>query len=187
MALPITNVRRWTAPKVEVYGENIAEGSTYQGSGWNVLPNQTYKAGPRTFRTENIQIFYESVIIRLTNMDGGQYDGDIEGFTKYRPSSLSWKASTFVGAPTASVDDRRADTSQDPIAEKSTMFYTLNGKDPVRTQSSPYTGQFTLYNNSAGCDSCIIKVKSYYNGRESVVAKAEFRIVYNDKARTFGK
>ena len=50
-----------------------------------------------------------------------------------------------------------------------------------------FTSKFTLYNNSAGCDSCIIKVKSYYNGRESVVAKAEFRIVYNDKARTFGK
>jgi hypothetical protein len=56
------------------------------------------------------------------------------------------------------------------------IYYTLNGKDPVRTKAYLYTGTFVLSDNKSGSDNTIIKARSYLNGLASDVAKIELRI-----------
>ncbi len=59
------------------------------------------------------------------------------------------------------------------------IYYTLNGKDPIRTKAYLYTGQFTLSDNKSGGDNTVIKARSYLNGLWSDVAKMELRIASN--------
>jgi len=56
-------------------------------------------------------------------------------------------------------------------------YYTLNGKDPMRTKANLYTGAFTLRRNETGSDNTIIKAKTYVNGIDSEVMKSEIRII----------
>ena len=56
------------------------------------------------------------------------------------------------------------------------IYYTINGKDPVRTKAYLYTGSFELNDNKSGSDNTIIKARSYYRGQWSDVAKIELRI-----------
>jgi len=57
------------------------------------------------------------------------------------------------------------------------IYYTTNGKDPVRTKSNLYTGVFTIKRNESGSDSTILKARTYVQGRSSEVIKIEFRII----------
>jgi len=58
----------------------------------------------------------------------------------------------------------------------SDTYYTVNGKDPVRTKASLYTGPFVLVANQFLSGNVIIKAKTYYAGRESDVMIVEFNI-----------
>lgn len=63
---------------------------------------------------------------------------------------------------------------------KSDTYYTINGKDPIRTQANLYTGQFRIRRNLAGHDNIVLKAKTYYMGGESEVMKVEFKIARAD-------
>lgn len=65
--------------------------------------------------------------------------------------------------------------------KKSDTYYTLNGKDPVRTKANLYTGKFLIKRNESGGDNTILKAKTYVNGQESKVMKVELRIIRPDE------
>lgn len=56
-------------------------------------------------------------------------------------------------------------------------YYTVNGKDPVRTKANLYTGKFLIKRNESGGDNTILKARTYVNGQASPVMKVEFRII----------
>lgn len=57
------------------------------------------------------------------------------------------------------------------------IYYTINGKDPMRTKSNLYTGVFTIKRNESGSDNTILKARTYVQGRASEVIKVEFMII----------
>ncbi len=61
------------------------------------------------------------------------------------------------------------------------IYYTTNGKDPVRTKSNLYIGKFTIKRNESGTDSTILKARTYVQGKASEVIKVEFRIIRPDE------
>ena len=72
----------------------------------------------------------------------------------------------------------KARTTVNPRWEYGTTYYTLNGKDPTRTNSYIWKGsKIVLENNIFSNDKSVIKVKSYQAGRESVITKVVFRII----------
>ena len=60
--------------------------------------------------------------------------------------------------------------------KKAETYYTLNGKDPIRTKANLYTGAFTIRRNSSG-DNTILKTRTYVQGYKSKVRTVELRIV----------
>jgi hypothetical protein len=75
----------------------------------------------------------------------------------------------FIGKKTMGSDNKVGETAE--------YFYTLNGKDPVRTKNYLYTGSVTLKGNKSGSDNTIIKVRKYAHGEWSDVAVAEIKII----------
>lgn len=83
------------------------------------------------------------------------------------------------------------------VNDKVEIFYTVNGKDPQKTKSYLYTGPLTFANNrlhdtttdsgqakrknntggGASSDNIVVKARTYYHGRWSAMAIAEFKIV----------
>jgi len=61
------------------------------------------------------------------------------------------------------------------------IYYTLNGKDPVRTKANLYTGIFTVKRNESGSANTILKARTYCQGKASKVIKVEFRIIRPDE------
>ena len=66
--------------------------------------------------------------------------------------------------------------------EKSETYYTLNGKDPIRTKANIYTGSFKIRRNSSG-DNTILKTRTYVQGYKSKVRTVELRIVKSQNTR----
>ena len=76
--------------------------------------------------------------------------------------------SEFVGSTPSALDEKSL---------YSETYYTLNGKDPIRTKANLYIGAFTLLRNMSGTDNTIIKAKTYVRGKDSEVMKSEIRII----------
>jgi len=72
--------------------------------------------------------------------------------------------------------------SDNKVNDEAQLYFTLNGKDPIRTKANLYYGQtITLKSNKSGSDNTIIKVKKYAGGLWSDVAIAEIKIVRSNK------
>ena len=84
------------------------------------------------------------------------------------------EATDFVGA-TAVTDNK--------VGKKAEVYYTTNGKTPMRTKSNLYTGAFTIRRNLSGTDNTIIKARTYCHGKWSKVMKVEFSIIKEDAKR----
>ncbi|MFA5759749.1 MAG: FN3 associated domain-containing protein [Clostridia bacterium] len=68
------------------------------------------------------------------------------------------------------------------VNDEAQLYYTLNGKDPIRTKANLYYGQtITLKANKSGSDNTVIKVKKYAGGQWSDVGIAEVKIVRSNK------
>jgi len=66
---------------------------------------------------------------------------------------------------------------------RSETYYTINGKDPVRTKANIYTGAFTVRQNLSGSDNIVLKARTYCQGAASEVMTVEFRILRSDTNR----
>jgi hypothetical protein len=64
----------------------------------------------------------------------------------------------------------------DKIGAYAETYYTLNGKDPIRTKAHLYKGAFTVRRNESGSDNFILKARTYCRGKWSEVRTVEFRI-----------
>lgn len=108
------------------------------------------------FTQQSIMTFSQTVTIGIIDAEGGgntipNYDtsGDFIGGTPFNGKTIggNWE-----------------------------VYYTLNGKNPVRTKAYLYTGPFTLSDNKSGSDNTIIKARAYKNGLWSDIAKVELII-----------
>jgi hypothetical protein len=68
--------------------------------------------------------------------------------------------------------------SDNKVGNIAETYYTLNGKDPVRTKAYLYKGQaITLKTNKSGSDNTIIKARKYVAGQWSDIAVAEIKVI----------
>lgn len=63
---------------------------------------------------------------------------------------------------------------QNSISE---TYYSLNGKDPLRTKTFLYTKPFVVRRNSSGSDDVILKAKTFVGGKSSLIRTVKIRIV----------
>ncbi|MCK5763848.1 MAG: hypothetical protein KAH05_06995 [Clostridiales bacterium] len=135
----------------KIISENPAESTTLTSS---VVPAWIVKDGT-SFTQQDVIIMSESVEIEIVDADGGgnvipsYTDGDFMGGKPFNGTTIGGNFE---------------------------IYYTLNGKDPVRTKAYLYTGKFDLSTNQSGSDNTIIKTRSYINGLWSEIAKIELRI-----------
>lgn len=125
------------------------------------------------------------------NLLGGLGSLQFEGNYRYNTGSL-----TSTGAP-------------DAVDEFAETYYTINGKEPVRTRARFYNYRdmddlstnnpsdpamtviepeslgFVIYSSPTGSDLITVKAKTYYRGLESRVAVATFKIAQPQGSRTF--
>jgi len=88
-----------------------------------------------------------------------------------RPTTETGQAKIFFGNGSDGIDSiRTAET-----------YYTLNGKDPVRTKANLYTGKFFIKRNSSGAGHTILKARTYVDGKESPVMKVELMVIRPDE------
>ena len=163
MAIKINqSADRINPPTIAVTGERVIEGMESGNADSEVITTQTVRwTWATTIRTREALSFKGDVTVTLTP------DSSLTPFDYSLRS-----ASDFVGkAPMT----RRSDGSG-RVNQKAETYYTLNGKDPIRTKANLYTGPFTLRSNKSGTDSTIIKVKTYQGGKVSVVRTVEVLI-----------
>ena len=173
------STKRVNLPTVTLSGFVVQEDGSYHKT--NVLidvdPSETQTwtvSGKKTFGLTNPQILIDGMtvtkrkeIVFIGNVDLS-ISSDSKYHTKKYPSSY-----TFIGKRKEKIEE---------INLNSETYYTLNGKDPIRTKNYLYTGPIVIRRNSSGSDKTTLKVRTFTNGLKSEVMKIEFRILLeNDK------
>ena len=131
-------------------------------------------AANQTIETVDIVISGTSV----TNRDPYVFQDDVTitltPDTKFTSNSYSNRSDTDIVGVTPMGSDNK-------VGKYAETYYTLNGKDPVRTKANLYTGAFTVKSNKFGSsDNIVLKAKTYVNGKCSEVMKVDFRIARSD-------
>jgi hypothetical protein len=142
-------------PQIKLTGEKIVTEKplTHTTLTNEIIGDWQYSSG-LIFTKQNPIIMIESVTITFTDPDGNS-------IPTYNTSS-----NFLSGKPNIS-----------NIFGNYEIYYSLNGKNPIRTKSYLYTGPFTLTYNRSGSDNTIVKVKAFKNGMASDIACVELRIV----------
>jgi hypothetical protein len=139
-------------------------------------------SGITEFNQEDILTFDGSVRIIITNQVGGKH--------LYERESGLLPNNTFEGN-----DMFDTGANIDSINKDAETWYTLNGKEPIRTESQFYNftdmndrkaiGEktdnlnslgFVLRTNPTGSDLVTLKAKTYYLGQESKISIITFKI-----------
>ena len=146
-------------PQFQITGEQITSENPAESTALTdeVITAWMVKDGT-TFTQQDVIVMSQSVEIEIIDATGG---GNI---------IPSYTSGDFMGGKPF---------NGATIGGNFEIYYTLNGKDPVRTKAYLYTGPFTLSDNKSGSDNTIIKARSYINGLASDVAKIELRIASN--------
>jgi hypothetical protein len=114
------------------------------------------------------------------------YQGDvtvtITPDSSFTANSYSKRDITGTVGDTADIIGKTQD-SIDSVNKNSETYYTVNGKDPIRTKANLYTGPFLVRKNLTGSDNIILKVKTFYRGSSSVTKTVEFRIMREDDSK----
>ena len=151
-----------TKPKVFVTGRKIISGVVDR-------KRREYKLGHNTKVQGNI--------VRNTNLNpdhiltfkskGDDVTVRIDcGYPQILYEDIATNPTDFQGRYNPINSDVMARVGDIEVNRTAEVYYTLNGKDPIRTKSNLYTEPFTLHRDTAG-DKTIIKVKTYYDGKES--------------------
>lgn len=157
--------KRIEPPVVTIRGKLIDEETGIYSSEDDVTRTslETSIEGDNTVRKKGILNFYGDVSVTLT------------ADSKFTANSYSNRESGDIVGATAVSDNK--------VGKKSETYYTVNGKDPVRTKAHLYTGSFTVRHNKSGSDNFVLKAKTYCEGRESEVMKVEFKINRSNLSR----
>jgi len=144
-------------PQFQITGEKITgeNPATSTALTDEVIPAWVAKSGS-DYTQQDVIIMSQSVEIEIIDADGGG-----NSIPSYNTTGDFVGGTPFTGRT---------------VGGNFEIYYTLNGKDPVRTKAYLYTGAFTLSDNKSGSDNTIIKARSYLNGLWSDVAKIELRI-----------
>ena len=154
--------KRIDAPTVTLRGKLINKDTGVYASDSNTVRNSLETTiDDKAVTKQGILSFYGDVLITLT------------ADSKFTANSYSNRdSSDIIGA--TQVSDKK-------VGKKSETYYTVNGKDPIRTKANLYTGAFTVKHNKSGSDNFILKARTYCEGRKSDVMKVEFTINREDK------
>lgn len=158
MAIPVNYMNtRIDPPAFSIVGQKVTSG-TYGGG------NDT-----ESVTTQEVVISGTDVTKRSEVVFRGDVTVTITPDSTYTANSYSNRDSAdFVGATTVSNNE---------VARYSETYYTVNGKDPIRTKANLYTGAFTVRRNLSGSDNFILKARTYCQGQWSEVNKVEIRII----------
>ncbi len=107
-------------------------------------------------------VFSEKIVIELTPDPAF----DANSYVNIKPYNEYSKTANLVQGKKA-LEGRN---------EKSDTYYSLNGKNPVRTKSSLYTAPFTIKKNTSG-DNIVLKTRTYVQGFRSEVRRVDLRII----------
>lgn len=151
-------------PTITIVGQRVRDTSLIGGAG-------TYGGSNDT---DSITTLEETISgTDVTKRGVLTYIGDVTitltPDTTYTANSYSNRSSVDIVGSTP--------VASNLVAGYSETYYTLNGKDPVRTKANLYTGAFTLRRNMSGTDNTIVKARTFVRGKESPVMKSEIRII----------
>jgi len=160
MAIDINkSTNRIDPPSIVINGQliNTTDG-TYSGAADQTITTQEITIESSTeVRKREVLAFEGDVTVTLTP------DSD------YTANSYSNRvAGDIIG---------KTPMSSNEVSGYSDTYYTVNGKDPLRTKANLYTGAFTIRRNLSGNDNTIIKARSYVRGICSEIRTIEIRIV----------
>lgn len=167
-------------PAIKITGKrvNTSDGTLYSAiDDSNPSVPVTYTTIDYTFDTKDIVVSDTQV----TNRDPYVFQGDVvititPDSTHTSNSYSNRSSSDFVGKTAMGSDHK--------VAKYAETYYTVNGKDPVRTKANLYTGAFTIRANKFGSsDNIVLKAKTYVNGIWSEVMKVDFCINRIDNSK----
>lgn len=101
------------------------------------------------------------------------FQGDI---TVTITPDTTWTANSYSNRSSDDIVGSTAPTTSN-VNKLSETYYTVNGKNPIRTKANLYTGAFTLRANKFGSsDNIVIKARTYQGGQWSDIRKVDVRI-----------
>ncbi|MHA1469137.1 MAG: FN3 associated domain-containing protein [Candidatus Asgardarchaeia archaeon] len=130
---------------------------------------------PTSTTTINTQLVVEGSIAgspTARRRDSLIFDGDV--YVTLTPDS-KFETTTYENRSTDDIIGK-TEASSGGMNWNSETYYTVNGKDPVRTKANLYTGQVRIRRNLSGHDNTIFKARTYARGLASEVRTVEFMI-----------
>lgn len=165
-------IRPVAAPTIRLRGTLILVNSLGQITD-EVSVNNTYnkivQLGKKKFRNYGILIFRGKVRVKA------QVPYTVKTYGGYTNANERQSDLVYVGEQITGNNTNRAE-----------IVFSLNGKDPKRTQKYIYKAPITLRGNLSG-DNTVIKARTYYQGRWSVVTTIEIAIVQSNQLKHYGK
>ena len=124
-------------------------------------------------------IFRDTISVEIT--PDPNYKAEAYGYSNLCSSyeDVTRSTNTVVGKK-PSAGSGTTYSSGTTVNEKSNTYYSLNGKDPLRTKVNLYTGPFTIKRNTSGTDNIILKARTYVQGLESKVIRVDLKIISHD-------
>lgn len=152
---------RVDAPTIVINGQLIDEtAGTY-----SVAANQTITTQDVVIETD-VDVRQREVLA---------FEGDV---TITITPDTTWTANSYSNRSSGDIIGKTETAASSKINKYSETYYTVNGKNPIRTKSNLYTGAFEIRANKFGSsDNIIIKARTYCGGQWSEVRKVEIRIV----------
>jgi len=153
-------------PTITLTGEGVNSESGQIEGGYTVIITQEVQQDELIITKKGELLFREEILVELT--PDTKYP--VQNHVNVAPYNEFTKgAKIFEGAAVrTTVQNKNSET-----------YYTLNGKDPVRTKSNLYTGSFKIKHNISG-DNIILKTRTYVYGYKSDVRTVKLRIIKKD-------
>lgn len=162
MAIPINRSdSRVEPPTITLTGSLIGTDGVVDASADTTINTQLVVEGTRLSGAPDVR-----------RRDPLDFDGDV--YVALTPDS-KFETTTYENRATGDLIGKTEATLA-AMNWNSETYYTVNGKDPVRTKASLYTGQVRIRRNLSGHDNTIFKARTYAQGRASEVRTVEFRI-----------
>jgi len=160
------HVRKLISPIVKLTGQ-IVNSTTGQVERGRIVTRGKDEivvySGKNEVRHEGRHIFFKKVKLNIEPYSRGynkEFYGTFKGSDMVEPHQHSGSPTTYA------------------VGEKTETYFTLNGKNPIRTKSNLWTGRnVNIRENTAGMNEVILKVRTYGKGTWSDVTTIRFRIV----------
>ncbi len=155
-------------PTITLAGDRVNSSSGQLEGGGEAITTQEIQQEGLTVTKKGELLFRERIIVELTPDPAFPVQGytGVKAYNEY-PSN----AKVVEGPARQTLAHNK----------KSVTYYTLNGKDPVRTKSNLYTTPFKITHNVSG-ENTVLKTRTYVRGYKSEVRTVRLRIVKNNNS-----